>query len=64
MEHKTNEEFSELVVEYQEEIETPGEMHRMAAHHFMQASRQHELAAEAVENVASNLIVILNGLSC
>ena len=50
MEHKTNEEFSELVDEYQEEVETPGEMHRMAAHHLMQASKQHELAAEAVEN--------------
>ena len=50
MEHKSNENFSELIEEYQEEIETPGEMHRMAAHHLMQASKQHELAAEAVEN--------------
>ena len=50
MELKTNEEFSELFDEYQEEDETPGEMHRMAAHHLMQASKQHELAAEAFEN--------------
>ena len=42
MEHESNENFSDLIEEYQEEIETPGEMHRMAAHHFMQASRQHE----------------------
>jgi hypothetical protein len=50
MEHESNENFSELVEEYQEEFETPGELHRMAAYHLMQASRQHELAAQAFEN--------------
>ena len=50
MEHETNEKFSELIEEYQDEIETPGELHRMAAYHLMQASKQHELAAEAFEN--------------
>ena len=50
MEHESNEKFSELIEEYQDEIETPGELHRMAAYHLMQASRQHELAAEAFEN--------------
>ena len=50
MEHETNEKFSELIEEYQEEFETPGELHRMAAYHLMQASKQHELAAEAFEN--------------
>ena len=50
MEHETNEKFSELIEEYQEEFETPGELHRMAAYHLMQASRQHELAAQAFEN--------------
>ena len=50
MQHESNENFSELVEEYQDEIETPGELHRIAAHHFMQASKQHELAAEASEN--------------
>jgi hypothetical protein len=50
MQHESNENFSELVEEYQDEIETPGELHRMAAYHLMQASRQHELAAEAFEN--------------
>ena len=50
MEHETNENFSELIEEYQDEIETPGELHRMAAYHLMQASKQHELAAEAFEN--------------
>ena len=50
MEHESNENFSELIEEYQDEIETPGELHRMAAYHLMQASRQHELAAQAFEN--------------
>ena len=50
MQHESNENFSELVEEYQDEIETPGELHRMAAYHLMQASRQHELAAQAFEN--------------
>ena len=50
MQHESNENFSELIEEYQDEIETPGELHRMAAYHLMQASRQHELAAEAFEN--------------
>ena len=50
MEHESNEKFSELIEEYQDEIETPGELHRMAAYHLMQASKQHELAAEAFEN--------------
>jgi hypothetical protein len=50
MENQATEKFSELVEEYQDEIETPGELHRMAAYHFMQASKQHELAAEAFEN--------------
>jgi len=50
MQHESNENFSELIEEYQEEFETPGELHRMAAYHLMQASRQHELAAEAFEN--------------
>lgn len=50
MGHESNENFSELIEEYQEEFETPGELHRMAAYHLMQASRQHELAAQAFEN--------------
>ena len=50
MENKSNENFSELVEEYEEEFETPAELHRMAAFHLMQASKQHELAAEAFEN--------------
>ena len=50
MQHESNENFSELIEEYQEEFETPGELHRMAAYHLMQASRQHELAAVAFEN--------------
>ena len=50
MQHESNENFSELIEEYQEEFETPGELHRMAAYHLMQASRQHELAAQAFEN--------------
>ena len=50
MQHESNENFSELIEEYQEEFETPGELHRMAAYHLMQASRQHELAVEAFEN--------------
>ena len=50
MEHESKENFSELIEEYQEEFETPGELHRMAAYHLMQASKQHELAAEAFEN--------------
>ena len=50
MENQATEKFSELVEEYEEEFETPAELHRMAAYHFMQASKQHELAAEAFEN--------------
>jgi hypothetical protein len=50
MEHQTDEKFSELVDEYQEDFETAGDLHRMAAYHLMQASKQHELAAEAFEN--------------
>jgi len=50
MENESNENFSELVDEYQEEFETPSELHRMAAYHLMQASKQHELAAEAFDN--------------
>jgi hypothetical protein len=50
MENQATEKFSELVEEYEEEFETPAELHRMAAHHLMQASKQHELAAEAFEN--------------
>ena len=50
MENQATEKFSELVDEYQEEFETPAELHRMAAYHLMQASKQHELAAEAFEN--------------
>ena len=50
MENQTNEKFSELIEEYQEEFETPAELHRMATYHLMQASKQHELAAEAFEN--------------
>ena len=50
MEHESNEKFSELIDEYKEEFETPGELHRLAAYHLMQASKQHELAAEAFEN--------------
>ena len=50
MEHPNDESFSKLVDEYQEEFETPAELHRMTAYHLMQASKQHELAAEASEN--------------
>ena len=50
MEHESKETFSELVDDYQEEFETPGDMHRMAAYHLMQAAKQHELAAVAFEN--------------
>ena len=50
MENQATEKFSELVEEYEEEFETPAELHRMAAYHLMQASKQHELAAEASEN--------------
>ena len=50
MENQATEKFSELVEEYEEEFETPAELHRMAAYHLMQASKQHELAAEAFEN--------------
>ena len=50
MEHPNDESFSKLVDEYQEEFETPAELHRMAAYHLMQASKQHELAAEAFDN--------------
>ena len=50
MENQATEKFSELVDEYQEEFETQAELHRMAAYHLMQASKQHELAAEAFEN--------------
>ncbi len=50
MENQATEKFSELVEEYEEEFETPPELHRMAAYHLMQASKQHELAAEAFEN--------------
>jgi len=49
MENLATEKFSELVEEYEEEFETPAELHRMAAYHLMQASKQHELAAEAFE---------------
>ena len=47
MEHIENESFSELVDGYQEEFESPGELHRMAAYHLMQAAKQHEIAADA-----------------
>ena len=50
MENQATEKFSELVEEYEEEFETPAELHRMAAYHLIQASKQHELAAEAFEN--------------
>jgi hypothetical protein len=50
MENQATEKFSELVEEYEEEFETPAELHRMAAYHLMHASKQHELAAEAFEN--------------
>jgi len=47
MEHSNEETFSELVDEYEDEIETPGELHRLAAYHLMQAAKQHEIAADA-----------------
>ena len=50
MEHKSDENFAEILAEYQDEIETPSEMHRMAAYHFMQAAKQHEMAANALDN--------------
>jgi hypothetical protein len=50
MENKSDENFAELLDEYQEEIETPSEMHRMAAYHLMQAAKQHEIAANALDN--------------
>jgi len=50
MENKSDENFAELLDEYQEEIETPSEMHRMAAYHLMQAAKQHEIAANAFDN--------------
>ena len=50
MEHTDNEKFSELIEEYPEELETPSELHRMAAYHLMQAAKQHEIAANALDN--------------
>ena len=50
MEHTNNEKFSELIEEYPEELETPSELHRMAADHLMQAAKQHEIAANALDN--------------
>jgi hypothetical protein len=49
MEHANDQSFSELVNEYQEEFETPSELHRMAAYHLMQAAKQHEIAADAFD---------------
>ena len=50
MEHKSNENFPETADTYEEEIDTPSEMHRMAAYHFMEAAKQHEIAANALDN--------------
>jgi hypothetical protein len=50
MENASNENFAELVEEFQEELETPSELHRMAAYHLMQAAKQHEIAANALDN--------------
>jgi hypothetical protein len=49
MEHSKEENFSELVDGYQDVFETPGELHRMAAYHLMQAAKQHEIAADAFD---------------
>ena len=40
--------------DFYEEFETPGECHRSAAYHFLQASKQHTLAAEAWEKGDQN----------
>jgi hypothetical protein len=50
MGNKTSEKFSEVVDLYEDEIETPGDFHRMAAYHHTQAAKQHEAAAEAFDN--------------
>jgi hypothetical protein len=50
MENKSHENFAEILDEYQEEIETPSELHRMAAYHLMQAAKQHEIAANSLDN--------------
>ena len=48
MENQATEKFSELVEEYEEEFETPAELHRMAAHHLMQASKQQWVTTQLV----------------
>jgi hypothetical protein len=50
MEKKTSEKFSEVVDLYKDEIETRGDFHRMAALLYMQAAKQHEAAAKALDN--------------
>jgi len=50
MEHQPKETFVELDEEDQDEFETPSELHRIAAYHLMQAAKQHEIAATALDN--------------
>lgn len=35
--------------EFADEFDSPSENHRMAAHHFSEAAKEHELAAEAYD---------------
>jgi hypothetical protein len=51
MDHTNDQSFSELVDQYQDVFETPGELHRMAAYHLLQAAKQHEIS----DTVARNL---------
>ncbi len=50
MTQQHQENYPEIVGEFEDEYENPTESHRMAAYHFNQASKEHELAASAYES--------------
>ena len=35
--------------DFEDEFDSPSENHRMAAHHFSEAAKEHELAADAYD---------------
>jgi hypothetical protein len=53
----TNESTKDIAIEdegFDEDFESPSECHRSAAYHFLQAAKQHSLAAQAWESGDQN----------
>jgi hypothetical protein len=48
-ENQANEVAVDVESDFAEEFDSPSENHRMAAHHFSEAAKEHELAADAYD---------------